>query len=285
MSFAASRPSLLALALVVSTVGSQAFAELTFSVNFSDQANTQLTASERALFTDGIAFWDDIIVGHRDGVSRNFSLDVDTFSSPRNDDGLILLGSAGPRGVITSGVVEGATRGDGRFAIAQGGFAQFNVNDDAGPLSFNTIVHEIGHTLGIGTLWQANNVYEAGSGEYTGAAGLAGFQAEFLGQQDATFVPVELDGGPGTANAHWNEGIFGSTAFGATGILTADGQDLGSEILTGRLGFNEPIFLSQLTVGSLVDIGFVVVPEPTTATVALFGLALLARRGARRRAA
>lgn len=268
---------------LASVVAAQASATLSFEVNFTDQAQMQLSATERALFTDGIAFWDDIIVGHLDGVDRTFSLEVDTFDQPAVN-GVVLLGSAGPRNIAVTQPTAGAQRADGRFVIAQGGFAQFNLNPDAGALSFATVLHEIGHTLGIGTLWEINNVYEDGSGEYTGAAGLAAFQQEFLGQEDATFVPVELDGGPGTANGHWNEGIVGQSAFGATGILTANGQDLGSELLTGLLGFNEPIFLSQLTIGSLTDIGFEVIPEPTTAAFAVLGLFALAGRRSRRAA-
>ena len=44
------------------------------------------------------------------------------------------------------------------------------------------------------------------AGQYTGAAALDAFKLEF-NQLEATFVPVELDGGAGTANGHWNMGI------------------------------------------------------------------------------
>jgi hypothetical protein len=120
--------------------------------------------------------------------------------------------------------------------------------------------------FGFGTLWGLdllgdgtifNDFYDTGSGRYTGAAGLAACQAEF--NPDATCVPVELEGGSGTANGHLNE-VFGGA--GLTGIATASGDDMANELMTGWL--NSPTFLSDTTLGPFYDLGYTVLPEPAT---------------------
>jgi hypothetical protein len=63
-----------------------------------------------------------------------------------------------------------------------------------------TIVHEIGHTLGIG--WQKwTTLYDEGTGE---------FLAKSVKRLPALAkMRVELDGGDGTAYSHWDEAAFG----------------------------------------------------------------------------
>ncbi|CAM4082012.1 leishmanolysin-related zinc metalloendopeptidase [Deinococcus marmoris] len=101
-------------------------------------------------------------------------------------------------------------------------------------------VHELGHSLGIGTLWQrfglvggiggSNPTYQGGNGlrEYRAVGGTLGS------------VPVENQGGPGTAGGHWRETTFKT------------------ELMTGYL--NSGVFnpLSRLSVGTLQDMGYAV---------------------------
>jgi hypothetical protein len=71
---------------------------------------------------------------------------------------------------------------------------QFTNDEIAG-----TIIHEIGHTLGIGwEQWAGLFDHETGIFKPEAVARLAQ-----LGQME-----VELDGGPGTAYAHWDEEKF-----------------------------------------------------------------------------
>lgn len=56
--------------------------------------------------------------------------------------------------------------------------------------------------LGIGTLWANNGVYPVQNGDYIGSVALEEYKTEFQ-QPDAPAVPVEEDGGPGTAHGHW----------------------------------------------------------------------------------
>jgi DNA/RNA endonuclease G (NUC1) len=88
--------------------------------------------------------------------------------------------------------------------------ANFSKDEIAG-----TIIHEIGHTLGIGwDKWQ--ELYDQGTGQFKPKA------IRKLGALDE--MEVELDGGPGTAFAHWDEDVFDKELM--TGY-----QDYGEHVL------------------------------------------------------
>jgi hypothetical protein len=97
-------------------------------------------------------------------------------------------------------------------------------------------VHEMGHILGIGTLWETSGLLVGGG---TNNPGFAGSQAisEYNDLGGFGLVPVENTGGPGTRDGHWRESVFDN------------------ELMTGFLndGFNP---LSRLTIASLADLGY-----------------------------
>jgi len=102
----------------------------------------------------------------------------------------------------------------------------------------NVVIHEMGHVLGIGTLWARLGLV-AGSGtddpQFTGTnARQAYTDITTIAGRD---VPLANRGGAGTAEGHWRESVFGQ------------------ELMTGFLdeGVNP---LSQLTIASLQDIGY-----------------------------
>lgn len=103
----------------------------------------------------------------------------------------------------------------------------------------DVVLHEIGHVLGIGTLWSQDGlVINSGTTDprYGGAQAFAGYQA--IGGRAPT-VPLESSGGDGTAESHWRESTFGWEVM--TGyIATADNP------------------LSRMTIGSLADLGYAV---------------------------
>ena len=96
----------------------------------------------------------------------------------------------------------------------------------------DTVLHEFGHILGIGTIWDRKGLI-SGS-DYTGVSARREYQA--LGGQ-SSFVPLETNGGPGTALGHWSEDVFNN------------------ELMTGFIN-RQSNPLSKLTIGSLQDIGY-----------------------------
>ncbi|MFT6178506.1 MAG: hypothetical protein ACJAQT_000578 [Akkermansiaceae bacterium] len=252
-------------------------------VGFTINVDFTGTPAQEVLFTNAANAWMSRITGYR-GVMSVSSITITAVIAPIDGPGGT-LGSASPIGVSIQD--EDGLPGGNEFVLTTTGDMTFD-SDDAGALTASVIEHEMGHVLGIGSLWSAANVglagpgrqelYTTGSGEFTGANATAAWQAEF-GQLDA-FVPVELSGGAGTANAHWNENVNGA---GSTGITQAGtGNDMRNELMTGWL--NDPTFVSNMTLASLNDIGYtttaILVPEPTSALFAGLGLLLL---GGRRR--
>jgi hypothetical protein len=101
----------------------------------------------------------------------------------------------------------------------------------------DVVLHEIGHVLGIGTLWPDKGLLQ-GQGtsdpSFLGANAIGEYRN--LGGALAS-VPVENSGGAGTRDGHWRESVFGN------------------ELMTGWVtrGSNP---LSALTIASLVDLGY-----------------------------
>ncbi|MGH7460131.1 MAG: leishmanolysin-related zinc metalloendopeptidase [Longimicrobiales bacterium] len=101
----------------------------------------------------------------------------------------------------------------------------------------DVVLHEIGHVLGIGTIWTDRNlVVNAGGADpgYSGANAVGAYHS--LGGTSGN-VPVENTGGTGTRDAHWREAVF---------------RD---ELMTGWIG-SAANPLSVLTIESLNDLGY-----------------------------
>jgi hypothetical protein len=213
---------------------------------------TAMTASQRAAFTNAANRWGGIITADLPDVAGSIPAGSCGESSPSMnhtfDDLLIfagienidgpgaVLGSAGWCYRRTAGLpIIGLMRFDAADVAALEGSGQLNA----------VILHEMGHVLGIGTLWSALGLLQNPSSGgsvldtyFTGAQGIVGFDAiggsTYTGGQK---VPVENTGGPGTANGHWRESV------------------LGRELMTGFLN-NGSNPLSVLTVRSLTDLGY-----------------------------
>ena len=133
------------------------------------------------------------------------------------------------------------------------GSMQFDTADlealEADGFLSNVILHEMGHVLGFGTLWEVDGllVDPVGNPPNTGA------DPHFIGSQGITAfdaaggaayvasakVPVENIGGPGTADGHWRESVFDN------------------ELMTGFIGAGSSP-LSVVTIASLADQGYAV---------------------------
>ena len=234
----------------------------TITVNFN---NGGLTTSQQAIFATAANTWMSLLPGYQTGISiaaLNVYASGTTIDGPGG-----ILGSGGPSSYTLQSGLFLPTVGEMQFDTAD--LAALEANGTLLPI----ILHEMAHVMGFGTTWVLNSFYSNGSGQFTGTNALAAYRTEF-NQPSATFVPVELGGGAGTANGHWNEVDNGG---GATGITSSLG-DMRNELMTGWL--NAPYFISNTTVASFVDIGYqsapLGVPEPGTMTFLSIGLIFIA---------
>lgn len=143
-----------------------------------------------------------------------------------------VLGQAGPTAVWTASELTAA--GQMKFDAAD---AQYYYGRG---LWDDIVTHEMMHVLGFGSLWNygkdplvVDDPDPMQNDRYIGMAGLAAYAIDHPG---ATFIPVEADGGSGTAGAHWDE------------------IALGNELMTGYI--NGSNYLSQFSVASLADLGY-----------------------------
>lgn len=232
-----------------------------------------LSDIQQSYFTAAADFWSSIITGYNSKVTSSLVTGVTISASATAIDGVgKVLGSAGPN-TSWNGF------GLGGYVLAKTGVMNFDTADVSNMISngsFTSVIeHEMAHVLGFGTLWTNNHLYTTGTGKYTGQYGLAAYNAEF--GKSGTYVPVELGGGVGTADGHWDEVDNGSTN---TGIVDASGRDMKSELMTGWL--NSPVFVSNTTKQSFRDLGYTVASVtavPLPATLWLFTTALLSVAG------
>ena len=128
------------------------------------------------------------------------------------------------------------------------GFFELDVDDLAllltqGTLD-NVVLHEMGHILGIGTLWTYQRMLLTGRGTddpfFTGLS--AGQQFSSLGgatSYPGGAVPVENSGSTGTRDAHWRRSVFSNELM--QGYARPGGMPM-----------------SRVTVASLSDLGYTV---------------------------
>jgi len=218
--------------------------------------DSTLTASQRQAFRLAADRWSQIITADLPDVAINGRTIDDleiTATAPFIDGPNGILGQAGPRDMRTSGTQLPYT-GVMRFDSAD-----LAMMESSGLLK-NVILHEMGHVLGIGSLWEVRNLVDltdATNPLYVGTNGLREYRA-LTSSTNVTGVPVENTGGPGTAGSHWRDSVF------RTELMTGYAEPAGVVM---------PI--SRLTIGSLQDLGYTVnyaaadpyvLPAPAAAT-------------------
>ena len=165
--------------------------------------------------------------------------DVRIYISIRDIDGpQPILGRAGPcyiRGLSEHPIV---------------GMMEFDIYDfdritDQG-LLIPVVLHEMGHVLGIGTIWDNRDllmnpsaVTPSADTHFKGMHAITAFDdaggVSYTGGQK---VPVENEAGPGSQDSHWREAVFGA--------------ELMSPFVNN--GVQNP--LSRITIQSLADLGY-----------------------------
>jgi len=220
-----------------------------------------LTQTQKNAFKKAADRWTRMIVGDLPPVRVDGEVIDDILilaqGTPIDGPGGI-LGQAGPTHLRP------ASAGAAAFLPAKGimsfDTADLKKMEQNGTLN-DVITHEMGHVLGIGTVWGFKSLLKgAGTSNptFVGPAAMAEYGT--LRGSGPKPVPVENTGGGGTRDSHWRENIFRN------------------ELMSGFIaGPNNP--LSRMTVGSLKDLGYVVdlnAAEPYT----LPNLLMLAESGA-----
>ena len=116
------------------------------------------------------------------------------------------------------------------------------------------ILHEMGHVLGFGTLWEELNLVDGDSDRhFTGSRAIQAFNNAGGRDYDGVKVPVESD------SDHWRESVFDN------------------ELMTSKANQGDDAPLSAITIQSLSDLGYRVdvsqadaysLPDPASAKLA-----------------
>jgi Leishmanolysin len=236
---------ILSSARVVQPAAASAGGDFTITLRFVNPP----TDAQRAFFETAAAKWQGIITGDLPDVSGKFSartcspqiatpgfkgtIDdvlIDVLLQPIDGEGAV-LGASGPCLVRTAD-------GLSVYGVMFFDTADLQFLEDLG-LFDEVVVHEMGHVLGFGSLWNFGRNLLEGSGtadpRFTGPLAISAYDR--LGGTGT--VPVEGDFGPGTANSHWDEDTFDN------------------ELMTGFLNLGDNP-LSALTVASMGDLGYVI---------------------------
>ncbi|MET0751946.1 MAG: leishmanolysin-related zinc metalloendopeptidase [Pyrinomonadaceae bacterium] len=197
-----------------------------------------LTPNQKKAFQKAADRWTKVIVGDLPSVVIDGEVidDILILAQGVNIDGVGgILGQAGPTRLRP------ATAGNAAFLPARGTMS-FDTADLKNMEQNNTLVdvitHEMGHVLGIGTVWTRKGLLkDAGTTNPTFTGKQAKIEFGKLKGVGPTPVPVANVGGPGTADSHWRESVFRN------------------ELMTGSIaGMNNP--MSAMTVASLQDLGY-----------------------------
>ncbi len=209
------------------------------------------SATQELRFNEAKAKWEGIIAGDVPDVSGVIPARTcgSAFKTPTFngiiDDILIhvlLQPIDGPLGILGAGPCLVRTSD----FLSLYGIMFFDIDDldfleDLGFLD-EVVIHEMGHVLGFGTLWEFGRDLLDGTGtadpRFTGPLAIAAYDR--LGGSGT--VPVEADqGGAGTRDSHWDEATFFTELM--TGFLNSGADE-------------NP--LSDLSVASMGDLGYVV---------------------------
>jgi len=219
-----------------------------------------LTTAQKNAFKKAADRWTSVIIGDLPSVMVGGEVIDDLLIEAQGVaiDGVgRILGQAGPTNLRP------ANAGTSALLPAKG-IMSFDTADlanmEADGTLLDVITHEMGHVIGIGTIWEDKGLL-VGAGttnpRFTGINARRAFGK--LRGTGPTAVPVENTGGAGTRDGHWRESVFRN------------------ELMSGFIAeADNP--LSRLTVASLQDLGYRVnlaAAEP----YALPNLQALAERG------
>jgi len=159
-----------------------------------------------------------------------------------------ILGQAGPTALRTGSYLPATAKMEFDSADASR-YLSAGLWDDI-------VFHEMTHSLGFGSIWSYLGLSDGATFDGTQAMLAYGEMSKYNPDGDGDFdpllVPVETDGGAGTAGSHWDEETFKT------------------ELMTGYIGYLDPTtqqytgqnYISDITWASLQDLGYQLKPYP-----------------------
>ncbi|MDO4246701.1 MAG: leishmanolysin-related zinc metalloendopeptidase [Deinococcus sp.] len=208
------------------------------TLNFAPGSDSRVVSAMNAAATR----WQGIVTQGLSAVNVNIpagNCGSNPAFSGTVDDILVFTGSKsidGPGGVLAQSGPCSVRSSGGLTVYSTLIFDSADLDGFASQLT-DIAVHELGHSLGLGSLWSYKGL-TSGAGttdpRYLGTNGNREYAAlgGTLGQ-----TPEENTGGSGTAEAHWRERTFGN------------------ELMTGYLGSGSNP-LSRLSIAGLADLGY-----------------------------
>jgi hypothetical protein len=206
--------------------------EFQIDLRFLDDA---FTLAQRESIMQAARRWEQVIVGDVPDIVTDVGLTDDLVVDIASGS---IDGSGGVLATASSKYLRPTTLLPAR-GIVTFDSADLLTLENSGRL-FNAALHEFGHVLGIGTIWdQVALLREApnGGSGFVGSTAVIEFNRAF--GTNLSFVPVEWGGSSVTREGHWSEAIFNQ------------------EAMTGSIdGGPNPV--SRITVASLADLGYTV---------------------------
>lgn len=231
------------------TVASSDRQRFAIQINFG-LGSEILSVAMRNAVEEAARFWENVISYSSFNGPQTLTIEVvgvpqktiEVVGVPQNwRNGRGTLASAGPRRT--------AIDANGR-RMPISGVANINSNPEAvAALSVDinyfrrVMIHEFGHVLGLGTLWEdplyGRNFVNRSTGTYRADTYAGWAYGELLGTFTQTVIPLTTGVGPGSDYSHWREQLFD------TELMTHAADRAGMP-------------LSQLTIASLQDLGWYV---------------------------
>lgn len=188
-------------------------------------------------------------------------------------------------GPLHRGVISNTPANTVNDLPAWGGAVAFNTDlnwhfdlTSAAPLNmtdfYSIALHEVGHALGLSASW---NQWQRTGATYTGANAIAAYNAD----NGTSVASLSLQA---SDDPHWLDNTYDSFIFtlgnpnlvGTVGLATL--QDLLMEPTANFTGAQQRFELTNAEAAALRDIGWSVIPEPSSAVLLIAGIAALSTR-------
>ena len=181
---------------------------------------------------EAAAFWESMIT--QSSFNGNHTLNIEVGGEVQAEN---VLASAAPIEVVNDA--------NGNIMPT---FGVSNINTNPNTVDFfssdiqsftRTMIHEFGHVMGLGTLWDDNNLIDPTTATYNANTNAGIAYGELLGLNTPTAIPLTNGEGEGSDLSHWDENIFSNE------LMTHEAE---------ASGVSMP--LSIMTIASLQDLGW-----------------------------